>query len=120
MATGKPVEVAYFYKVKWGCQDEFMALFRKNHYPLLKAQVESGRLLGIRAYTPKFHGDGRNDWTFMTVLTFRDWEALGASSEKELAERLFPDRDAFQREERRRFEIVEAHWDTPLREAPME
>ena len=27
----------YFYTVKWGHQDEFLDLFQRNHYPLLKA-----------------------------------------------------------------------------------
>ena len=27
----------YFYTVKWGYQDEFLDLFGRNHYPLLKA-----------------------------------------------------------------------------------
>jgi hypothetical protein len=29
--------VWYFYRVKWGYQDEFVALFQKNHYPVLKS-----------------------------------------------------------------------------------
>ena len=26
----------YFYRVKWGFQDEFVALFAKNHLPVLR------------------------------------------------------------------------------------
>ena len=57
--AGKPVTVQYFYKVRWGFQDEFVELFERNHWPLLRAQLESGRLLDVRAYAPRFHGDGR-------------------------------------------------------------
>ena len=39
--TGK--SVWYLYKVKWGAQEEFLALFRKNHYPVLEAQL-GGRI----------------------------------------------------------------------------
>src|SRR5512143_2017455 len=31
----KPVTVQYFYKVRWGFEDEFEELFERNHWPLL-------------------------------------------------------------------------------------
>jgi hypothetical protein len=118
--AGKPVRVGYYYKIKWGYQDEFLHLFKKNHYPVLKAQKESGRLLEILAYEPRFHGDGKSDWTFLSVLVFRDWQALSESQEKEIIKKMFPDQETFQREEQRRFELMEAHWDVPLRELSMD
>lgn len=115
------VTVAYFYRVKWGYQNEFLELYKKNHYPLLKAQVESGRLLEVQAFTPRFHGDGRADWTFMAVLVFRNWSVMADSSEEQrLIRELFPDQDTFRREEQRRFDLLEGHWDVPLRVTPME
>lgn len=119
--AAKPVTVAYFYKVKWGFQEEFLRLFKKNHYPVLKAQMETGRLLEVKAYTPRFHGDGRSDWTFMTVLVFRDWQAMSDNSaEQEIIKRLYPEQETFRREEQRRFELLDAHWDVPLSETPMQ
>ncbi len=116
----EPVTVAYFYKVKWGYQNEFLELYKKNHYPVLKAMVKSGRLVEVQTWTPRFHGDGRSDWTFMSVLIFTSWEAMADNSEEQkIIKDLFPDQERFQREEQRRFEILEAHWDVPLREAPM-
>lgn len=118
----EPVTVAYFYKARWGHHDEFVDLYRKNHYPVMKALVESGHLLEVKTFTPRFHGDGRSDWTFLAVLVFRDWQAMqetGAEEEK-IVRRLYPDQETFQQEERRRFEILEAHWDTPLSPSPME
>jgi hypothetical protein len=117
----EPVTVAYYYKVKWGHQEEFVRLFAKNHYPVLKAQMESGRLLEVQTIEPRFHGDGRADWTFKTVLVFRSWEAMADSGEEpEIIQRLYPDQETFRREERRRFELLEAHWDVPLRSVSME
>jgi hypothetical protein len=119
--TDSPVIVAYYYKTKWGYQDEFIELFRKNHYPILKAQVDSGRLLKFEAYEPRFHGDGRSDWTFATVLTFKNWQAFGDNSgQAELIKQMFPDQEAYKKEEQRRFEILEAHWDVPLKPILME
>ena len=67
-STDAPVTVEYYYKVKWGHQEEFIELFRRNHYPILAEQVKSGRLLKFEAWEPRFHGEGRSDWTFMTVM----------------------------------------------------
>jgi hypothetical protein len=110
----------YFYRVKWGHQDEFVELFKKNHYPVLKAQL-GDRLVDFKAYVPQFHGDGRADWTFATELVFKsDAAFMGPSGEEEIARRLYPDFARFREEEARRFEIVDAHWDIPVREEPME
>jgi hypothetical protein len=112
--------VWYFYRVTWGHQDEFVELFKKNHYPVLKEQM-GDRLVGFKAYVPQFHGDGRADWTFATEIVFKnDAEFMGPSPEQAIVKRLFPDAATFRREEARRFEIVDAHWDIPLREVPME
>jgi len=112
--------VWYFYKVRWGFQDEFLELFRKNHYPVLKAQL-GDRITAIRTFEPKFHGDGRADWTFVVSLTFKDAAAvIRPSGENEIAKRLFPDQERFKAEERRRFEILDAHWDVPLKDADMD
>jgi len=114
-----PRTVAYYYRVRWGFQDEFERLFLKNHYPILAAQVKSGRLRSVNMYRPTFHGDGRADWTFLVAIQFASWSALGApSGEEELARKLFPDQEAFRKEEQRRFELLEAHWDVPLTPVP--
>ncbi|HUG53471.1 MAG TPA: hypothetical protein VMR21_07715 [Vicinamibacteria bacterium] len=111
----------YFYKVKWGHQEEFVALFAKNHLPVLKAQVESGRITAVRTFVPTYHGDGRADWTFAVAITFRDAAAMtGPSGEEAIVKRLFPDQVAFKKEEQRRFEILDAHWDVPLNELDLD
>ena len=116
-----PVTVEYYYRIKWGYQEEFIDLFRKNHYPVLMEQVKMGRLLKVQAFEPRFHGDGRGDWTFMSILVFKDWQAFGdGGGTAEIVKRLYPDQKTFKREEQRRFEIVDAHWDVPLKPIVME
>ncbi len=108
--------VWYFYKVRWGYQDEFLELFRRNHYPVLKAQVGE-RYSAVRAFEPKYHGDGRADWTFAVAITYPNQAAMMApSKEKEIARKLFPDQERFRQDEQRRFELLDAHWDIPLKE----
>lgn len=109
--------VWYFYRVKWGFQDEFQTLFARNHLPVLREEMKTGRLVSVRTFVPTYHGDGRADWTFAVVITYKDAAALvGPSGEEEIQRRLYPDRARFLKEEQRRFEILDAHWDVPLNE----
>jgi hypothetical protein len=114
------IEVLYFYRTRWGAHDEFVELFRKNHWPILREQISTGRHLAVEMWTPRFHGDGRADWDILVSITYRDWVAIEEHSDAEIARRLYPDQATFKREEQRRFELLEAHWDVPLspRELP--
>jgi hypothetical protein len=107
----------YFYRVKWGFQDEFVSLFAKNHLPVLREQMKTGRILDVRTYVPTYHGDGRADWTFAVAITFKDTAAMtGPSNEAAIVAKLYPDQATFKKEEQRRFELLDAHWDVPLNE----
>lgn len=112
----QPITVAYYYRVRWGGHAEWLDLFRRNHWPILREQQRAGRFTDVRLYEPRFHGDGRADWDVMVTITYRDWAALAAHSEAELKLRLYPDQARFVAEEARRFELLEAHWDVPLEE----
>jgi hypothetical protein len=116
MASATPITIEYYYRIRWGQVDEFIALFERNHWPILREQLAAGRYTDVRAYTPRFHGDGRSDWNFLVTITYRDWAAIQEHSDHEIAARLYPDQEAFQAEEAHRFSLLEAHWDVPLEE----
>lgn len=118
--SSDPIEVLYFYRTKWGAHDEFVGLFRKNHWPILREELANGRYLDVRMATPRFHGDGRADWDVLVSITYRDWAAIEEHTEAEIARRLYPDQKSFKAEEQRRFELLEAHWDVPLETRPLE
>lgn len=103
----------YFYTVRWGYQDEFLDLFGRNHYPVLKALQDAGQFSAVRTYVPRYHGDGRADWTFAVELVRREG-VTDLPTEEEIVKKLYPDQAAFRKEEQRRFELLEAHWDVPL------
>ena len=44
-----------YYKVKWGYAEEFLALYKKNHYPLLKKAQEKGDVISITLEKPRQH-----------------------------------------------------------------
>jgi hypothetical protein len=110
----------YFYRVKWGHQAEFEDLFRRNHYPVLMEEQKQGRVTGVKVYIPSYHGDGRADWTFAVEIKFKNAEAfVTPANTDEITKRLYPDQAKFLKEEQRRFEILDAHWDVPLNELRM-
>ena len=109
--------VWYFYRVKWGFQDEFQTLFARNHLPVLREEIKSGRIVSVRTFVPTYHGDGRADWTVAVAIVYKDAATMvGPSGDEEIQRRLYPDRAKFLKEEQRRFEILDAHWDVPLNE----
>ena len=112
-AAGEPKVTWYFYTVKWGFQDEFLDLFQRNHYPVLKAKEKAGQYLSVRTFVPEFHGDGRADWTFAVELVEPPTPPARPTT-YEVVTKLYPDRAKFLKEEQRRFELLVAHWDAPL------
>lgn len=115
-AADQPYVMEYYYKVQWGRQQEFLQLFLKNHFPLLKKIVESGRMLSVRIETPANHMPEADRWDYRVTITFKN-SALATTSnpdEDSLIKQLWPDQPTYQREEQRRFEILLAHWDLPV------
>ena len=117
-AADQPYTMEYYYKVQWGHQQEFLQLFLKNHYPLLKKEVESGRLISVRIETPSNHMTEDARWDYRVTIKYKDSTvATTANPEEEfLIKQLWPDQATYQREEQRRFEILLAHWDLPVKD----
>jgi len=114
-AQDQPYVVEYYYKVKWGSQDEFIRLFKKNHYPVLRKQMESGRILEVRAERPRYHSTEDGRWDYRVTIRFKNVAmAADSSAEEAIIKQLYPDQETFKREEQRRFEILIAHWDVPI------
>jgi hypothetical protein len=111
----QPYVVEYYYKARWGYADEFIRLFKKNHFPALKKQVETGRMLQVSAVRPRYHSTEDGRWDYRVTIVFKNLAAAHDSSGEEVILRqLYPDQETFQREEQRRFEILLAHWDVPI------
>lgn len=109
-----PYVVEYYYKVKWGHQDEFLALFRKNHLPILRRQVESGRMLSVEMVSPRYHEPEASRWDYRVTIVFKDAARAMEGDPADLIKQMYPDQATFKREEQRRFEILDAHWDLPI------
>src|SRR5260221_4074948 len=105
------------YKAKWGHADEFIALFKKNHYPVLKKEIELGRILKVFAQVPRYHATEDGRWDFRTTIVFKNAQIANDNFDSApLLKRLFPEQDSYKKEEQRRFEILDAHWDVPIKD----
>jgi TRAP-type mannitol/chloroaromatic compound transport system substrate-binding protein len=120
-AEGEAFVADYYYKAKWGYADEFIRLFKKNHYPVLKKQIETGRILSVTCVRPRFHATEEGRWDFRVTIVFKNMAAaLDQASEEPIIKQLYPDQETFKREEQRRFEILLAHWDVPIVGVPLD
>ena len=115
-APDQPYSMEYYYKVQWGHQQEFLQLFLKNHYPLLKKVAETGRILSVKIETPANHMTEESRWDYRVTIRFKN-SALATTAnpdEARFIKQLWPDEEKYQREEQRRFEILLGHWDLPV------
>ena len=115
-AADQPYSVEYYYKIQWGHQQEFLRLFLKNHYPLLRKNVESGRMTSVKIETPANHMTEDARWDYRVTIRFKNSTLATTANPEEdrMIKQLWPDQDTYKREEQRRFEILLAHWDLPV------
>ena len=120
-AQEKPYTVEYYYKARWGFQNEFIQLFKKNHYPVLKKEIEMGRILQVSASTPVYHFTEDGRWDYRVTIVWKNSTIAHDDFDPEtITKKLYPDHDTFKKEEQRRFEILLAHWDLPVETLDLE
>jgi hypothetical protein len=120
-ASDKPFVIEYYYKTKWGYADEFLKLFKKNHYPLLKKEVEMGRMLKVWMDQPRYHTTEDGRWDYRVTIVFKNAAVANETIDEEpIKKQLWPDQEIYLREEQRRFEILDAHWDLPVKTVDLE
>lgn len=123
---GPPVVIEYYYKIAPGGMmpggpSEWLALYLKNHHPILRQLAKEGLILSEKVYERRFHAESPA-WDYKVVMVWRDWSALEESGkrEPEIIRSLYTDKAAHDREEKRRWELTLAHWDDVLKEVPVE
>jgi hypothetical protein len=112
-----PITVEYYYRISWGAMDEFKALYKKNHQPVLDELKRLGFITAISATTPYNHMAGDERWDWRVTITYRSAEdAVGegtgyTKAVDAIGAKLFPDLAKFKAEEAKRFSLVDEHWD---------
>jgi len=116
----KPFTVECYYRAKWGYANEFLALFKKNHYPLLKKEMEMGRILKVSGATPIYHMPEDGRWDYRVTIVYKNASVAHDNFDSApVLKQMFPDQDTYKKEEQRRFEILEAHWDLPVKDVDL-
>jgi hypothetical protein len=111
------VTMEYYYQIKWGHQEEFIELYKKNHLPLVRSLIKSGHMLSVKTERPTLHLPESRRWDYRVTIVFRDADAALSEPPEEWEQakaHLYPDQDTFKQEESRRFGLLEAHWDVAV------
>jgi hypothetical protein len=122
-AEGKeqPFAIEYYYKAKWGHAEEFLALFKKNHYPVLKKEIELGRMLKVSMTVPRYHTTEDGRWDYRVMIVFKNAAIANDNFDSStIIKQLYPDQETYKKEEQRRFEILDAHWDLPIKDVDLD
>lgn len=111
-AQEENLTIESYYKLKWSTANEFIALWKKNHYPLMKKAQEKGDILSITAEKPMLHSGEETRWDFKVTIVYKN-EATGLDHSiiDQYKKQLYPDLEKLAKEEIHRFELVLAHWD---------
>ena len=113
-AASRPYQVEWVYRVQYGHQDEWWALFRKYQIATLDREKALGYVTSYSVVRPGLHTSEDSRWDYRIVITYAN--QAGASHGEEVENALFPDRETRKREENRRWELTLNHWDLPIHE----
>ncbi|TMI65951.1 MAG: hypothetical protein E6H07_08610 [Bacteroidetes bacterium] len=104
-----------YYKVKWGFADEFINLWKVNHYPLLKKAIDKGDIISVEAEKPKLHSGEDTRFDFKVTIVFKNEKlAFDPNLTKQYEKQIYPDTEKLKKDEQHRFELLIAHWDVMI------
>jgi hypothetical protein len=110
--AGKERVSVSYYKTPPGRQDEWLALYKKYHRPIMQYQLERGLTLSSKIYVAGQHSPGQ-PWD-IAIINISPPEGKGPKPELsrgELIKKLFPDLEDYVRGERERWALTIDHWD---------
>jgi len=119
--TNESFTIENYYKVKWGYADEFIALWKTNHYPLLKKAQQKGDIINVSAEKPRLHSGEDTRWDFKVTITFKNAAlAFDPDLTTPYKQQLYPDLQKLASDEQHRFELLLAHWDVMIEKIELE
>lgn len=110
--SNKTYIVEWVYRVKWGHKEEFFDIFKKYQLPVLEKEKQLGYVTDYSVYSPGLHTSQDSRWDYRVIIVYKDRASTGHA--EEISNQLFPDQAALKREEQRRWELTEVHWDLPI------
>ena len=110
--TGKNVVSVSYYKLPPGRQDEWLALYKKYHYPIMQWEKEQGQVISETVYKRAAHHISPAwDIAIIIVAPPPEKKKKPEKTRSELIRRLFPDLDDYVKGEKARWALTLEHWD---------
>jgi hypothetical protein len=110
-----PPIVEWVYKVKWGYFDDWYSIFQKYQIPILDEEKKEGIVTRYIVQRGGGHSLGEGSrWDLRVLIYYKDKDAQAKG--RGIGEKLFPDREAFRKDEQQRWQLTLEHWDRPLTE----
>jgi len=119
--SGGPVTSAAYYRIAPGHLDEWLALYKKYHYPIMQYEIKQGLVKSETMYKRGVH-ELSPAWDFFVVIVYRDLDAE-VQVEKERAQvmqTVFPEKADFEAGDKKRWELTTEHWDEKLVEVHLQ
>jgi len=114
ISAAKPETVEWVYRVKYGFRDEWFRIFQKYQIAILERQKQLGYVKDYTIWSPGLHTSEESRWDYRIVIVRASHDAPPGQSESDVAKQIFPDQEAFHRDENRRWELTTNHWDLPI------
>ena len=112
--------VEYYYKAKWGMQMNLFVCSRRIT-TLPQETDKIGNALQVTAQSPINHNTEDGRWDYRVTIVWKNVQvAHDDSGDDKVLKQLYPDQETFKREEQRRFEILLAHWDVPIKSVDLD
>jgi len=118
---GKPEVHVSYYKLPPGRQDEWLALYKKYHYPIVQHMIAGGQVTSETIYTRAIH-ELSPGWDIAIVLVFPPAAQRKKAdlTRSQLIRKLYPDLDDYVKGERARWGLTLESWDESWVEVDIE
>ncbi len=108
---GKPEVHVDYYKLPPGRQDEWLALYKKYHYPIVRYLVEHGQMTSETIYTRAVHELSPSwDVSIVIVIPPAGQRKKSEFTRAQLIRKLYPDLDDYVQGERKRWALTLEQW----------
>ncbi len=78
-------------------------------------------MLKVYVVQPVYHTTEDGRWDYRVTIVYRNAAIAHDSFDSgALIKQLYPDQETYKKEEQRRFEILDAHWDLPIKDVDIE
>jgi len=86
-----------------GASAEFLRLFLKNHYPLLKKIESTGRIVSVKIESPAYHTSEELRWDYRVNDCLQELGCATTANpdEEGFIKELWPDQETYKKEEQR-------------------